>query len=81
VELRLGLARRSRSGPPKDIIIKVLEAGQLALAYRSSLLGLRYQSLPGLTSRQRRRDPAWLENGIERDYEVPEPSEPSFVEP
>ena len=70
----------------KDIIIEVYnEAGQLALAYKVFRCWVsEYQSLPDLDANANAVaiQHIKLENeGIERDYEVPEPSEPSFVEP
>jgi phage tail-like protein len=70
----------------KDIIIEVYnEAGQLALAYKVYRCWVsEYQSLPDLDANANAVaiQHIKLENeGIERDYEVPEPSEPSFVEP
>jgi phage tail-like protein len=70
----------------KDIIIEVYnEAGQLALAYKAYRCWVsEYQSLPDLDANANAVaiQHIKLENeGIERDYEVPEPSEPSFVEP
>ena len=70
----------------KDIILEVYnEAGQLALAYKVFRCWVsEYQSLPDLDANANAVaiQHIKLENeGIERDYEVPEPSEPSFVEP
>ena len=70
----------------KDIIIEVYnEAGQLALAYKVFRCWVsEYQSLPDLDANANAVaiQHIKLENeGIERDYEVAEPSEPSFVEP
>ena len=70
----------------KDVIIEVYnEAGQLALAYKVFRCWVsEYQSLPDLDANANAVaiQHIKLENeGIERDYEVPEPSEPSFVEP
>jgi phage tail-like protein len=70
----------------KDIMIEVYnEAGQLALAYKVFRCWVsEYQSLPDLDANANAVaiQHIKLENeGIERDYEVPEPSEPSFVEP
>ena len=70
----------------KDIIIEVYnEAGQLALAYKVFRCWVsEYQSLPDLDANANAVaiQHIKLENeGIERDYEVPEPAEPSFVEP
>jgi phage tail-like protein len=70
----------------KNIIIEVYnEAGQLALAYKVFRCWVsEYQSLPDLDANANAVaiQHIKLENeGIERDYEVPEPAEPSFVEP
>jgi phage tail-like protein len=70
----------------KDIMIEVYnEAGQLALAYKVFRCWVsEYQSLPDLDANANAVaiQHIKLENeGIERDYEVPEPDEPSFVEP
>ena len=70
----------------KDIIIEVYnEAGQLALAYKVFRCWVsEYQSLPDLDANANAVaiQHIKLENeGIERDYEVTEPTEPSFVEP
>src|SRR3954452_24488855 len=70
----------------KDIIVEVYnEAGQLALAYKVYRCWVsEYQSLPDLDANANAVaiQHIKLENeGIERDYEVPEPAEPSFVEP
>jgi len=70
----------------KDVIIEVYnEAGQLALAYKVFRCWVsEYQSLPDLDANANAVaiQHIKLENeGIERDYEVPEPAEPSFVEP
>ncbi len=70
----------------KDIIIEVYnEAGQLAIAYKVFRCWVsEYQSLPDLDANANAVaiQHIKLENeGIERDYEVAEPSEPSFVEP
>jgi phage tail-like protein len=70
----------------KDIMIEVYnEAGQLALAYKVFRCWVsEYQSLPDLDANANAVaiQHIKLENeGIERDYEVPEPAEPSFVEP
>ena len=70
----------------KNIIIEVYnEAGQLAIAYNVFRCWVsEYQSLPELDANANAVaiQHIKLENeGIERDYEVPEPSEPSFVEP
>ncbi|HEV7606400.1 MAG TPA: phage tail protein [Steroidobacteraceae bacterium] len=70
----------------KDLIIEVYnEAGQLALAYKVFRCWVsEYQALPDLDANagaiaiQHLK----LENeGWERDYDVTEPAEPSFVEP
>ena len=70
----------------KDIIIEVYnEAGQLALAYKVYRCWVsEYQALPELDASQNAIaiQTIKLENeGWERDYEVAEPSEPSFTEP
>jgi phage tail-like protein len=70
----------------KDLMIEVYnEAGQLALAYKVFRCWVsEYQSLPDLDANANAVaiQHIKLENeGIERDYEVPEPAEPSFVEP
>ena len=70
----------------KDILIEVYnEAGQLALAYKVFRCWVsEYQSLPDLDANANAVaiQHIKLENeGIERDYDVPEPAEPSFVEP
>jgi phage tail-like protein len=70
----------------KDVIIEVYnEAGQLAIAYKVFRCWVsEYQSLPDLDANANAVaiQHIKLENeGIERDYEVAEPSEPSFVEP
>jgi phage tail-like protein len=70
----------------KDILIEVYnEAGQLALTYKVFRCWVsEYQSLPELDANANAVaiQHIKLENeGIERDYEVAEPSEPSFVEP
>jgi phage tail-like protein len=70
----------------KDIIVEVYnEAGQLALAYRLFRCWVsEYQALPDLDANANAVaiQSIKLENeGIERDYEVSEPAEPSFVEP
>jgi len=69
----------------KDLLIEVYnEAGQLALAYKVFRCWVsEYQSLPDLDANANAVaiQHIKLENeGIERDYEVPEPAEPSFVE-
>ena len=70
----------------KDIIIEVYnEAGQLALAYRVYRCWVsEYQALPDLDANGNAvaLQHIKLENeGWERDYEVPEPGEPTFTEP
>lgn len=70
----------------KDIILEVYnEAGQLALAYKVFRCWVsEFQSLPELDANANAVaiQTLKLENeGWERDYDVAEPSEPSFVEP
>ena len=70
----------------KEIIIEVYnEAGQLALAYKVYRCWVsEFQALPDLDANANAIaiQNIKLENeGWERDYEVAEPSEPSFVEP
>jgi phage tail-like protein len=70
----------------KDIIIEVYnEAGQLALAYKVFRCWvLRWQAMPDLDANANAVaiQHIKLENeGWERDYDVPEPSEPQFTEP
>jgi len=70
----------------KDIILELLnEAGQVALSYRIYRCWVsEYQALPDLDANANAVAIAKikLENeGWERDYDVVEPSEPSFVEP
>ena len=70
----------------KDLIIEVYnEAGQLALAYKVFRCWVsEYQALPDLDANANAIaiQHLKLENeGWERDYEVGEPAEPSFVEP
>jgi phage tail-like protein len=70
----------------KDIIIEVYnEAGQLALAYKVFRCWVsEYQALPDLDANANvvAIQHIKLENeGSERDTEVPEPAEPSFVAP
>jgi len=70
----------------KDIIIELYnEAGQLAIAYKVYRAWVsEYQALPDLDANANAVaiQHIKLENeGIERDYEVTEPTEPSFVEP
>src|SRR5829696_3271291 len=66
----------------KDIILEVYnEGGQLAIAYKVFRCWVsEYQALPDLDAVAIQT--IKLENeGWERDYEVPEPSEPTFTEP
>jgi phage tail-like protein len=70
----------------KDIIIEVYnEAGQLAIAYKVYRCWVsEFQALPGLdaTANAVAIQTIKLENeGWERDYEVAEPQEPTFLEP
>ena len=70
----------------KDIIIEVYnESGQLAIAYKVFRCWVsEFQALPDLDANANAVaiQTLKLENeGWERDYEIPEPSEPSFVEP
>ena len=70
----------------KDIILELYnEAGQLVLAYRIFRCWVsEYQAMPELDASANgvAIQSLKLENeGWERDYEVPEPSEPSFTEP
>ena len=70
----------------KDIIIEVYnEAGQLAIAYKVFRCWVsEYQALPDLDANANAVaiQHIKLENeGWERDYEVPEPSEQTFTEP
>ena len=70
----------------KDVILEVYnEAGQLAIAYKVYRCWVsEYQSLPDLDANANAVaiQHLKLENeGFERDYEVPEPSEPQFSEP
>ncbi|MBK6358249.1 MAG: phage tail protein [Betaproteobacteria bacterium] len=70
----------------KDLIIEVYnEAGQLAIAYKVFRCWVsEYQALPDLDANANAVaiQHIKLENeGWERDYEVAEPAEPSFVEP
>jgi phage tail-like protein len=70
----------------KDIIIELYnEAGQLVLAYKVYRCWVsEYQALPELDANTGAVaiQKLTLENeGWERDYEVPEPTEPSFEEP
>ena len=70
----------------KDVIIEVYnEAGQLAIAYKVFRCWVsEYQALPDLDAKANEVaiQTIKLENeGWERDYEVAEPSEPTFTEP
>ena len=70
----------------KDIVLDVYnEAGQLALSYRIYRCWVSaFQALPDLDANDDAVaiQPLTLENeGWERDYDVSEPSEPSFTEP
>ena len=70
----------------KDVILELYnEAGQLVIAYKIYRCWVsEFQAMPDLDSNANAVaiQHIKLENeGIERDYEVPEPSEPSFVEP
>ena len=70
----------------KDLIIELYnEAGQLVIAYKVFRAWVsEYQALPDLDANANAvaLQHVKLENeGIERDYEVAEPAEPSFVEP
>ena len=70
----------------KDIIVEVYnEAGQLAIAYKLYRCWVsEYQALPDLDANANAVaiQHLKLENeGWERDYEVPEPAEPTFTEP
>jgi phage tail-like protein len=70
----------------KDLIIEVYnEAGQLALAYKVYRCWVsEYQALPDLDANANAVaiQTIKLENeGFERDYDVTEPTEPSFTEP
>jgi len=70
----------------KNIIIQHLnEAGQVAMAYKVFNCWVsEFQSLPDLDANANAVaiEMIKLENeGWERDYEVPEPTEPSFLEP
>ena len=70
----------------KDIVLDVYnEAGQLALSYRILRCWVsEYQALPELDANDNAVaiQTLTLENeGWERDYDVSEPSEPSFTEP
>jgi phage tail-like protein len=70
----------------KDVVVELHnEAGQLALAYKIFRAWVsEYQALPDLDANANTVaiERLTLENeGWERDYEVPEPAEPSFAEP
>jgi len=70
----------------KDLIVELYnEAGQVVLAYKVFRAWVsEYQALPDLDANANAVaiQTLKLENeGWERDYDVPEPSEPSFVEP
>jgi len=70
----------------KDIIIEVYnEAGQLAIAYRVFRCWVsEYQSLPDLDANANAvaiQSIKLEHEGWERDFDVAEPAEPSFVEP
>jgi phage tail-like protein len=70
----------------KDLIVELFnEAGQLAIAYRIYRAWVsEYQALPDLDANANAVaiQTLKLENeGWERDYDVSEPSEPSFTEP
>ena len=70
----------------KDLIVEVYnEAGQLALAYKVFRCWVsEYQCLPDLDANANAVAIQHLKlehEGFERDYEVPEPSEPVFSEP
>jgi phage tail-like protein len=70
----------------KDLIIEILnEAGQIAIAYKVFRCWVsEYQALPDLDANAAAIaiEHIKLENeGWERDYSVPEPSEPSYTEP
>jgi phage tail-like protein len=70
----------------KDVIVELYnEAGQLALAYKIFRAWVsEYEALPDLDANANivAIERLKLENeGWERDYEVTEPAEPSFVEP
>jgi phage tail-like protein len=70
----------------KDIVLEVYnEAGQLAIAYKVFRCWVsEFQAVPGLDANANAVaiQTLKLENeGWERDYDVPEPSEPSFLEP
>jgi len=70
----------------KDLLIKVYnEAGQVAIVYKVFRCWVsEYQSMPDLDANANAVaiQHIKLENeGWERDYEIPEPTEPSFTEP
>jgi phage tail-like protein len=70
----------------KDLLIKVYnEAGQVAIVYKVFRCWVsEYQAMPDLDANANAVaiQHIKLENeGWERDYEVPEPTEPSFTEP
>ena len=87
LELRIGPGRRNLAqGFPQGLIIEVYnEAGQLAIAYKVFRCWVsEYQAMPDLDANANAVaiQTIKLENeGWERDYEVAEPSEPSFTEP
>lgn len=79
-------AETSLSDFRKDIIIEVYnEAGQLAIAYKVFRCWVSdFQAFPDLDANANAIaiQTIKLENeGWERDYEVPEPAEPTFTEP
>ena len=70
----------------KDIILEVYnEAGQLVISYKIYRCWVsEYQSMPELDGNANAVAIQTLKlahEGWERDYEVPEPSEPTFIEP
>lgn len=70
----------------KDLIIELYnEAGQLVIAYKVFRAWVsEYQALPDLDANANAVAIQHIKletEGIERDYEVAEPAEPSFVEP
>jgi phage tail-like protein len=70
----------------KDLIIELYnEAGQLAMSYKVYRAWVsEYQALPDLDANANAVAIQHIKletEGIERDYEVGEPTEPSFVEP
>jgi phage tail-like protein len=70
----------------KDIIIEVYnEAGQLAIAYKVFRCWVsEFQAMPELDGNANAVAIQYLKlenEGWERDYEVPEPEEPTFLEP